>query len=127
MAEVEHLVAEGGQPLTEALSAIPRGRWPVDLVIAPKAPGSQGRLLQAVAEQVLDFAESAAKEHGAKAVKRVVLDGNPVNRILETAEAEKADLIVTGARGLSDIKSLMVGSVSHKLTHLSPVTCITVR
>ena len=47
--------------------------------------------------------------------------------ILETVEAEQADLVVSGARGLSDLKALMVGSVSHKLSHLSPVTCVTVR
>jgi nucleotide-binding universal stress UspA family protein len=127
MAEVEHLVAEGGRPLTEALSAIPRGRWPIDAVVAPEGLGSESRMLQAVAEQILDLAESEARQHGAQKMKRIVLDGDPVNRILETAETEKVDLIVTGARGLSDIKSLMVGSVSHKLTHLSPVTCVTVR
>jgi nucleotide-binding universal stress UspA family protein len=34
---------------------------------------------------------------------------------------------VTGARGLSDISSLLLGSVSHRLAHLAPVTCVTVR
>ena len=48
-------------------------------------------------------------------------------RILEVAKDVKADMIVTGARGLSDLKALMVGSVSHKLTNMAPVTCITVR
>ena len=127
MAEVEHLVAEGGRPLTEALSAIPRGRWPIDVIVAPEPPGSQSRMLQAVAEQVLDQAEATARDHGVTSIDRRILDGDPVNRILETLEAEGADLLVTGARGLTDLKALLVGSVSHKLTQLSPVTCITVR
>ncbi len=47
--------------------------------------------------------------------------------ILDIAKSENADLIVTGARGLSDVKALVVGSVSHKLAQMSPVTCVTVR
>ena len=38
-----------------------------------------------------------------------------------------ADMIVSGARGLSNIKARFVGSVSHKLAQLSPVTCVSVR
>ncbi len=127
MAEVEHLVATGGPALAEAISTVPRARWPVDINIRPDQPGSMSALLQAIAEQVLDHAEASAREHGVSAVKRLILDGDPVKRILETVEAEQADLVVSGARGLSDLKALMVGSVSHKLSHLSPVTCVTVR
>jgi nucleotide-binding universal stress UspA family protein len=48
-------------------------------------------------------------------------------QVRECESVEKANLIVSGARGLSDLKGLLVGSVSHKLSHLSPVTCITVK
>jgi nucleotide-binding universal stress UspA family protein len=127
MAEVEHLFAEGGRRLREAFSSIPQGRWPLEIMIPSEGISSEGELLHAVGEQILDYAEDLAKERGASKIKKRIEDGNPVTRVLETLEAEDADLLVTGARGLSDLKALMVGSVSHKLSHMTPCTCISVR
>jgi nucleotide-binding universal stress UspA family protein len=127
MAEVEHLFAEGGRRLREAFSSIPQGRWPLEIMIPSEGISSEGELLHAVGEQILDYAEDLAKERGASKIKKRIEDGNPVTRVLETLEAEDADLLVTGARGLSDLKALMVGSVSHKLSHMAPCTCISVR
>lgn len=42
-------------------------------------------------------------------------------------QAEKADVIVCGSRGLSDFKGVIAGSVSHKLSNLAPVTVVSVR
>lgn len=126
LAEVEYQKAEGGRPVSESIAMIPEGRFPVTN-LAPKSAQSTDEVLRAVAEEVLDVAERTAKEHGASKVTRIVEDGNPVKRILDVAKDTGADLIVTGARGLSDVRALLVGSVSHKLSHLSPVTCISVR
>lgn len=125
-AEVEYQTAEGGRPVSESIAMIPEGRFPVTN-LQPKAAQSTDEVLRAVAEEVLDQAERIAKDHGASKVERIVEDGNPVKRILQVATDTGADLIVTGARGLSDVKALFIGSVSHKLSHLSPVTCISVR
>ncbi|NTJ09095.1 universal stress protein [Rhizobium lusitanum] len=35
-------------------------------------------------------------------------------------------MVVCGARGLSSLSQLILGSVSTKITHRCPVTCITV-
>ena len=125
-AEVEYHAGEGGKPLSEAIAMIPQGRFPVT-DLQPKETQTPGAVLRAVADEILGEAERRAKEHGVSKVTREIEDGNPVKRILEVAKDTGADLIVTGARGLSDMKALLVGSVSHKLSHLSPVTCITVR
>lgn len=85
------------------------------------------RVLTAIGERILATAESIAREHGAERVATHLANGDPTTQILNTAESEHADLIVCGARGLSDLRALMLGSVSHKLSHLAPVTCITVR
>nr|WP_231613761.1 universal stress protein [Halomonas sp. BC04] len=37
-----------------------------------------------------------------------------------------ADAIVMGSRGVSELKGLLVGSVSHKVMHSAPCTVITV-
>jgi nucleotide-binding universal stress UspA family protein len=46
-----------------------------------------------------------------------VVDGYPANVIIEVAHRERADLVVTGRRGLSGFKEMMLGSTSHHLSH----------
>ena len=43
--------------------------------------------------------------------------GHPVESILRVAEAEKADLIVMGSRGLGSVTELLLGSVSSGVLH----------
>ncbi len=84
-------------------------------------------VLVAVGNALIDKAEGIAKEHGATKIDRVVTEGDPADVILNCAKDRNADLIVMGTRGLSDLKGLFVGSVSHKVSHLANCTCITVR
>ena len=53
--------------------------------------------------------------------------GDPVKEILRHAEEDAANLIVMGSRGLGDLQGLLMGSVSHKVSQLSPCSCITVK
>jgi nucleotide-binding universal stress UspA family protein len=57
----------------------------------------------------------------------MLADGDPAQSILHLAKERGVDTIVMGSRGLSDIKGLFVGSVSHKINHLAECTCITVK
>ena len=84
-------------------------------------------VLVAVGDILLDEAERTAKMHGVKKITRAWKQGDPADCILAAAENEKADLIVMGSRGLSDLSGLLVGSVSHKVSHRSHCTCITVK
>jgi nucleotide-binding universal stress UspA family protein len=84
-------------------------------------------VLVAVGQAIEDKAEAIAKEHGARKIDRVIEEGDPADIILDTAYDRKADLIVMGTRGLSDLRGLFVGSVSHKVSHLADCTCISVR
>jgi nucleotide-binding universal stress UspA family protein len=127
MARVEHLAGEEGKAIANAISAIPEGRFPASIVFEEKELKTPYRVLEAIGEQVLKRAETVARQHGASEVDKRLEDGDPVNRILEAAEQEGADVIVCGSRGLSDFKGLISGSVSHKVSNLSPVTVISVK
>lgn len=119
MIATEHMTAQTpGAPAVDIANFFDMGTGPRTL---------PDDALNAIAERVLDRAEDIAKDRGVDTVIKRVEDGNPVGRILAVARDEAVDLIVTGARGLSDLEALFVGSVSHKLAHLAPVTCLTVR
>lgn len=123
-AEVERLA--DSRPLSQAVANIPEGRFPVSMV--PTNGGdTEEEILNAVADHILRAAADTAKAIGARKVRMVTEDGNPAQRILQCAEAESADLIVMGSRGFSDIKSLVVGSVSHKVSQLAPCPVMSVR
>lgn len=49
-------------------------------------------------------------------VETLLREGHAVKEILETCREFKFDLIVLGARGLSTIKEILLGSVSHGVT-----------
>jgi nucleotide-binding universal stress UspA family protein len=46
----------------------------------------------------------------------VMLDGSAASTIMEVADKEDADLVVTGRRGLRGFSELLLGSTSHQLT-----------
>ena len=64
---------------------------------------------------------------GLASVQGLVVEGKPAAKILEVAEREGVDAIVLGSRGLGDIRSTLLGSVSHKVAHLANVHCILVK
>jgi len=51
----------------------------------------------------------------------LIKEGNAAKKIIETAEEEKADLIVLGRRGLSAIEKLFIGSVANQVLRNSPI------
>ena len=84
-------------------------------------------ILVAIGEHILALAKSEAGNRGVRDVSVTILDGDPAERILEHAQRESADCIVMGSRGLSDVKGLILGSVSHKVSSRATCTCITVK
>ena len=80
-----------------------------------------------MAEELLKAAETSANGQGAGEVERMIEIGDPTRRILAAAKARDVNLIVMGSRGLGDFKGLMLGSVSHKVSHAAECTCVTVR
>ena len=52
--------------------------------------------------------------------------GDPAAEIVDAAAETDSDCVVIGSRGLGDFGGLLLGSVSHKVNHSAPCTCITV-
>lgn len=72
-------------------------------------------------------AERRVHQRGYDKVATKVVEGPPAEGIVAAAREAEADVVVVGSRGLSDAKGLLLGSVSHKVAHLSPCTCVTVK
>ena len=89
--------------------------------------GISARVLVDIGQYLLDGAKARAKRHGINNVDVRLEDGNPANRILNCVNDDGIDCVVIGSRGLSDIKGLVLGSVSHKVSSQISGTCITVK
>ncbi len=121
-AEVEHL-AEHNFTTSEHTENITE-----NIVTAiGESEGYQFRLHQAAAEQIVRKALETAKKNGVPKAKEFISSGEPVSAILDLADNLKADTIVMGTRGMSELKSLVMGSVSHKVCSKANAACITVK
>lgn len=49
------------------------------------------------------------------------------NELIEIVNKHEADLIIVGSRGMSEVASLLLGSVSHEIANNSPVDVLIVR
>lgn len=76
-------------------------------------------------ERLLNRIASLLPLHVGPVTKRLEI-GKPANLILAAAE-EQVDLIVMGARGVSQIRELTLGSVSHQVITHAPCPVLVVR
>lgn len=66
------------------------------------------------AKQILQETHSRLSDMSAP-VSEHLLEGSPAERILALADEQHVDLIVMGARGVSEFRELLIGSVSHQV------------
>jgi nucleotide-binding universal stress UspA family protein len=93
--------------------------------------------LRRLAEEVIQARKQAGAdmlEKARNALKRrnltadtLVAEGHPAEAILQTAERIRADLVVMGSRGLTGMKRLLLGSVSHKVVRHAPCSVLVVK
>lgn len=76
-------------------------------------------------KEVLKKAQASMEAKGVKA-DYYLEKGSPVDSIVRFAKAKGADLIVIGSRGLSEVKSHLIGSVSDGVNHKAPCSVLIV-
>ncbi|WP_048306477.1 universal stress protein [Halomonas sp. PR-M31] len=83
-------------------------------------------LVQESGQALIKQACQAAKVESER-VKHIVRAGQPATGILAEANQLGVDAIVMGSRGNSNIKSLVIGSVSHRVLHVATCAVVIVR
>jgi nucleotide-binding universal stress UspA family protein len=86
--------------------------------------GSMRREAERSCEAVLDAAVATVPED--LSVVRIVREGTPGQTIVDEVRVGGYDLIVMGSRGRSELRSLVLGSVSHDVIQASPVPVLVV-
>ena len=81
----------------------------------------------ALGRKILDHAEADAKHKGVGSVTTRLQDGDPATVIVDAIDKEKPDLLVMGSRGLGGIQGLVMGSVSHKVSHAAACSVVIVK
>jgi nucleotide-binding universal stress UspA family protein len=77
-------------------------------------------------KQMLEVAEQRAKAAGLE-VEKILVEGQAAQEIVKAAKEGNFELIVMGARGLSLIKELLLGSVSEGVIRHAPCPVLVVK
>lgn len=80
-----------------------------------------------VGDKIASEAETRARKSGLDRVTTLVAEGNAAQEIVTMAKTKDIEMLFLGSRGLSDVSGLLMGSVSHKVLHLAPCTCVVVK
>lgn len=125
--------AEEGMELAKALGAQVTALYVVNEVVIASAVrqlGAERKDVEAKLETAGRKAVDALKAMGAKAgvsVDTIVRIGAPANAVIDTAGAEKVDLIVMGSHGESGASKLLIGSVVQKVLYWATIPVLVVR
>ncbi|MCA9471878.1 MAG: universal stress protein [Nitrospirales bacterium] len=91
------------------------------------AMNHDGETLLKHAEDHAIFAINQAHTKPFVSIRTVLANGHVTNVITKQAEKRKADLIVMGSRGLSNVAGYLMGSVSRKVLMHAPCAVLTVK
>ena len=83
--------------------------------------------LDTVCDVVVNRAKDRIESQNLKNFEIICEHGDAADKILKAAKSKGADIIVLGSRGTGGFKGLLMGSVSSKVCHSSPSTCVIVK
>ncbi|MDP3182641.1 MAG: universal stress protein [Desulfobaccales bacterium] len=78
------------------------------------------------AQAIVGRLQKEAASQGIK-VKALVLEGRPFEAIVQAARDEKVDLIVMGTLGMTELKSLLMGSTTERVIAQAPCSVMVVK
>lgn len=89
----------------------------------------RNKISKALTEEITESLEKIRKSLSGKSidVKTIIRQGDPAEKILETAQKMKVDLIVTGSHGRHGAKKFLLGSVSSKIVDYSKCPVLVVK
>jgi nucleotide-binding universal stress UspA family protein len=125
--------AEEGLELAKALGAQVIALNVINEVVIASAVrqlGADRKDVESKLERAGGKAVDELKAMGAKMgvnVDTIVRIGAPANTVIDTAGAEKADLIVMGSHGESGASKLLIGSVVQKVLYWATIPVLVVR
>ncbi|HAK88402.1 MAG: hypothetical protein A2077_05515 [Nitrospirae bacterium GWC2_46_6] len=116
------LAAKFNTSLT-VLSVIP------ELYLTELSSVDRNRIFDALSRETTEAMEKIRKSLSGKSmdVKTLIRQGDPAEKILETAQKMKAELIVTGSHGRHGTKKFLLGSVSSKVVDYSKCPVLVVK
>ncbi len=85
-------------------------------VLTPAEVNKIAEAARRIGNGVLTSGEDKAKTAGLE-VKKILIEGHAVQEISRIAKESKFDLIVIGARGISHIREMFLGSVTDGVMH----------
>jgi len=89
--------------------------------------GEPKYVLDDMTNNIIKDAKEIAAEAGLSDVQSVVKEGKPARTIVEYARDNGCDLIVLGSRGVGETESMLLGSVSQKVSMLADCAVLIVR
>jgi nucleotide-binding universal stress UspA family protein len=89
--------------------------------------GEPKYVMDDMTNSIIADAKELTGNAGLHDVKTVVREGKPARTLLEYAKDNGVDLVVVGSRGVGELDSALLGSVSQKISMLSDCTVMIVR
>lgn len=78
-------------------------------------------------QAVVDAAK-AAHQGSSATIDTLVVDGDPVSALIDTAKSGGYDLVVVGNKGMTGVRRFLeIGAVPNKLSHHLPTSLLVVR
>jgi len=89
--------------------------------------GEPKYVIDEMTNAIIAEAKSLADKAKLKKVKAEVREGKPARTIVDHAHNNEIDLIVLGSRGIGELESVLLGSVSQKVSLLSECAVLIIR
>lgn len=89
---------------------------PITPILTPTEVSKTVETIRKASMRILEEGEQKVKAEGVE-VETILKEGHVVQEIIKTAEEGNFDLVVIGARGISKIRELLLGSVTDGVIH----------